>query len=195
MELDLDLKKRYTFSDFITWTDGKIRELVDGFIHMFPTPTFTHQRISGRLYAWLGYQMFIKGDCGCELFAAPFTVRFIEDGENPSFSKYVFQPDLCIICDTSKIVENGCIGAPDLIIEIQSPSTSKYDLNHKFSTYERFGVKEYWVVYPGDSSVIVFILNEGKYPDEGLLYELSRTAAIPVGILPGCEIELKNIFP
>jgi Uma2 family endonuclease len=95
------------------------------------------------------------------------------------------------VCDLSKIDKRGCLGAPDLIVEIQSPATAKYDLHEKFNLYEESGVREYWVVFPYDETIQVFLLQpDGKY-DKGTLYENGN---VPVGIFGGEEIEIESIF-
>jgi len=105
----------------------------------------------------------------------------------------VVQPDITVICDINKLDEKGCIGAPDIIVEIISPSTAKKDLNDKFKVYEESGVKEYWVVYASDKAVSIFLLgSNGKY-DEGTLFKSG--SKIKTRILPDFEIDLKEIFP
>jgi Uma2 family endonuclease len=193
MELSLDLNKRYTYADYLTWLDDKRRELVDGFIRMMSAPTSRHQEISMNLSGGLfNIIMENKGKCG--VFPAPFDVRLPKNGEKEDNLIYtVVQPDICIVCDPSKLDERGCLGAPDFIAEIQSPSTAKYDLNEKFNLYEAVGVHEYWVVFPyyGDKSIMQFILQpDGKY-DKGTLYE---TGKIPVNIFDSIEIDLNDIL-
>jgi Uma2 family endonuclease len=191
MELPLDLKKHYTYADYLTWLDDKRRELVDGFIRvMSPAPKVQHQRINGNLFGEL--RNIIKKHRGkCEVFHAPFDVRLPKNGEKEDhLIDTVVQPDICIVCDPSKLDKRGCLGAPDFIAEIQSPSTAKYDLNEKFNLYEAVGVREYWVVFP-DEAVQVFLLqSDGKY-DKGTLYEAGK---VPVYIFDGIEIDLKDIF-
>ena len=98
---------------------------------------------------------------------------------------------ICVICDPSKIDDNGCLGAPDLIVEIQSFSTAKYNLNEKFKLYKASGVREYWVVYPLEGGIEVFLLQpDGKY-DNGTRYERGK---IPVNIFNGYEIDFEDIF-
>jgi len=191
MELVLDLKKRYTYADYLTWADDKVRELIDGFIKiMSPAPKPIHQKVSVELISEL--RMFIKKNKGnCRIYH-DIDVRFPKNGEiadNKIFD--VVQPDICVICDPSKIDDNGCIGAPDMIVEIQSFSTAKYDLNEKFKLYETFGVSEYWVVYPREVGIEVFLLqSDGKY-DNGTRYERGK---IPVTIFNGYEINFEDIF-
>jgi Uma2 family endonuclease len=103
----------------------------------------------------------------------------------------VVQPDICVICDPSKIEERGCIGAPDLIVEIISPSTNKYDTGEKFKLYESSGVREYWIVFPREKAVKTFILqSDGKY-DKGTIYKKGR---VPVYIFDGIAVNLNEIF-
>jgi len=171
MVLTLDLNKRYTYADYLTWMDDVRRELIEGFIKMFPAPRDIHAKISKNIVWILEYG--IRQNKGrCELRYAPFDVRFPINGETENHKIYtVVQPDICIICDPSKLDDDGCLGAPDMIIEIVSPSTAKRDTNEKFLLYEKHGVKEYWIVYPKDKAVNAFILQEnGKY-DNGHLYE------------------------
>ena len=104
------------------------------------------------------------------------------------------QPDLCVICDPSKIDERGCLGAPDWIIEILSPRNSSKDLREKFDVYEKSGVKEYWVVYPNDQTVMVYMLNE-KRKYEGILRPYVRADKISPATLPGLKIDLTKVFP
>ncbi len=103
----------------------------------------------------------------------------------------VVQPDLCIICDPSIRDERGCNGAPDLIIEILSPSTSKKDVKNKFEIYEESGVKEYWIVDPIEELVDVFVLKDNKYQ---LVKKYVNDDKVPMNIFPGFEIDLVDIF-
>ena len=192
MELILDYNKRYTYADYLTWVDDKMRELVDGFIKlMSPAPAAPHQLAGGILFRKLG-DIIERNKGNCLAFYAPFDVRLPENGETDNDKIYtVVQPDICVVCDISKIDKRGCLGAPDLIVEIQSPATAKYDMNEKFNLYEKSGVSEYWVVFPYDETIQVFILQpDGKY-DKGTLYESGN---VPVGILGGGEIEIESIF-
>ena len=119
MELTLDLKKRYTYADYLNWADDKMRELIDGFIRMMaPAASSHHQRTSGKLITRL--TNLIENNKGnCEVYPAPFDVRLPKNGEKANEKIYnVVQPDICVVCDPSKIDERGCLGAPDLVVEI-----------------------------------------------------------------------------
>ena len=193
MELSLDLNKRYTYADYLTWLDDKTRELIHGFIKvMSPAPHPVHAGVSNNITLHLNlYIMHNNGKC--KIFYAPFDVRFPKQGETADDKiDTVVQPDICVICDLSKIDDRGCCGAPDLIFEILSPSTFKKDVTEKFALYEEYGVKEYWIVHPKDKAITVFLLQEdGKYND-GTLYE--REGKVPVYIFNNYLIDLNNIF-
>ena len=193
MELSLDLNKRYTYADYLTWLDGKTRELINGIVQkMSPAPRLEHARVSFKISWQLG--AVVKKNKGkCEVFTAPFDVRLPKHGET-AYDKIdtVVQPDICVVCDLSKLDYRGCCGAPDMIVEILSPSTTKKDVSDKFALYEASGVTEYWIVYPGDKAITVFLLQEtGKY-DEGTSYEWK--GKIPVNIFNNHPIDLNDIF-
>ncbi len=192
MELQLDLNKQYTFADYLTWFDDKRRELWNGFIKlMTPAPNLYHQKVSSRLHG-LFFIHFFKNN-PCQLFHAPFDVRFPENGEtDPKKIKTVVQPDIVIVCDKNKLDKYGCIGAPDFIAEIISPSTAKRDMDDKFKLYEKHGVKEYWIVFPFDQIIQSFILKDKKFVKNGIYV---RKDKIQVHILNNkVEIDLKDIF-
>jgi Uma2 family endonuclease len=127
------------------------------------------------------------------IYYAPFDVRLPLNNETADDKIYdVVQPDICVICDPSKLDDKGCIGAPDLIVEVLSPSTLKYDWNYKFNLYEAAGVREYWIVNPKTKITNVFLLQpDGRY-DLGTEYECNQQA--PVAILEGLIINLNEIF-
>ena len=190
MELVLDLKKRYTYADYLTWADDKVRELIDGFIKIMSAPKPIHQEIGGLLSSEL-IRLIKKNKGKCKVYP-DIDVRLPQNGEKEDEQIYnVVRPDISVICDLSKIDDKGCLGAPDMIIEVQSFSTAKYDLNEKFNLYEASGVREYWVVYPREAGVEVFLLQpNGKY-DAGTRYEMG---SVPVNIFDGYRIDLKDIF-
>jgi Uma2 family endonuclease len=195
MELVLDINKRYSYAEYLAWIDDKRRELVDGFIKMMsPAPGRKHQEVSGNLFSHL--HRFLKKNKGaCKVYHAPFDVRLPINGEKENGQIYnVVQPDICIICDPAKLDKKGCIGAPDLIVEIESFSTAHYDLTQKFNLYEASGVREYWVVFPYDEGIEVFLLqSDGKY-DAGTKYTSDISEKIPISIFDGYKIDIKDIF-
>lgn len=197
MDIILDDKKRYTYADYLTWLDGKTRELLDGFIRlMSPALSLEHAEISSLLFfSLMNYVKEHKGEC--KVFTAPFDVRLPKNPNEVTDDKIytVVQPDICIICDKSKLDKRGCLGAPDMVVEIISVSSQKYDFNDKFNLYEAAGVKEYWIVSPNAKAVNVFILQDnGKY-DAGTAYEYEEDTEIPVKTLSGLSLRLIEIFP
>src|SRR5258706_3679485 len=168
-------------------------ELIHGKIYkMSPAPTSIHQKVSGRLFLEIGN--FLKGK-KCQLFSAPFDVRLPLSPKKNSDREIttVVQPDLCVVCDPSKIDERGCLGASDWIIEILSRYTSAKDLREKFEVYEEAGVKEYWVVHPQEQTLLTYTLDtNGKYI--GILKPCVRTDHVSPATLPGLVIDLTDIF-
>ncbi|MCL1942575.1 MAG: Uma2 family endonuclease [Candidatus Azobacteroides sp.] len=192
--LNLDETKRYTYADYLTWLDDKSRELINGFIRlMAPAASTRHARISSELVFKL--TAFIKKRKGeCLVFNAPFDVRLPNNKRETADDKIytVVQPDICLICDLSKLDKNGCLGAPDLVIEVQSPGTTRYDATEKYDVYEKAGVPEYWLVYPIEETIVVYILQKnGKY-DRGTVYEYE--GKVPVKALEGLVIDLEELF-
>lgn len=156
----LDLNGVYTYADYLLWKLEERVELFKGKIFkMSPAPNVKHQKISRNLTIEIGCLFKHKS---CQLFSAPFDVRLPQNkGDEQIFT--VVQPDLCIICDPEKLDERGCIGAPDLVIEILSPGNSKKEMKNKFELYEEAGVREYWVVHPTEENVLVYVLENGEF--------------------------------
>jgi len=183
----LDPNKTYSYADYLKWQIDEYVELIKGKVFkMSPSPSASHQRVSRNLSLELG--IFLKGKT-CQMFVAPFDVRLKRTEDDQIYT--VVQPDLCVICDPSKIDEKGCFGAPDLIVEIISPATSRKDVKDKFELYQEVGVTEYWVVEPLDKLVDVFILKEGKY---ALVKKYVFDDLVPVNILPGFSVDMKEVF-
>lgn len=156
---DLDLTKKYTYSDYLLWQFKERVELIKGFIlSMSPAPNTNHQTVSVNLTGCF-LELFKRSSC--KIFVAPFDVR-LEIPTEPNQSTVV-QPDLCVICDESKLDEKGCNGSPDLIVEIISPNNRKHDLHTKFNLYQEAGVKEYWIVEPVEKMILVYTLENGKF--------------------------------
>ncbi len=164
-ELHLDPTKRYTYADYLAWTDNKMRELVDGIAKLMSGPTFIHSKVSGNIFGKI-WSHVAKRKGKCEVLHAPIDVRLPKNKETADNKIYtVLQPDICVVCDPSKIDEKGIIGAPDLVVEVQSPSTAKFVMGKKFDAYEEAGVKEYWVVYPKAGLTVFLLQDNGKYDD------------------------------
>ena len=187
--------RQYSYADYLTWTDDTMREIIDGVVYAFSAPLLKHARATGNLFA-KAWSHINRRKGKCEIFTAPFDVRLPVNGETDDDKIYnIVQPDICVICDPAKLDNRGCIGAPDLVVEVISPSTGKRDMNEKFSLYEKAGVGEYWVVYPNDDAVTVFLLKkDGKY-NNGTTYDIIFGAKkIPVKTLKGLFIDLEELF-
>ena len=157
--------RHYTYAEYRSWPDDERWELIDGVAYsMSPAPTRTHQGFVVELVRQIQNQL---DDKPCRLYVAPFDVRLPTASEADEQTDTVVQPDIAVICDPSKLDEKGCRGAPDWIIEILSPFTSRKDMAVKFELYRRHGVREYWIVEPGSKYVQVYVL-------DGLTIDLKR---------------------
>ena len=204
---DMGLKKEksdhtFTYKNYCSWPDDERWELIDGVAYdMCAAPTRKHQELSFELAVLIGG--YLKGK-GCKAYTAPFDVflpgYIDQDTDNITT---VVQPDLSVICNPVKLIDKGCLGAPDLIIEILSPSTSKKDLNEKFQLYEKHGVKEYWIVDPGNKYIQVFHLltegtNTGKYDDGTLVppanWRADKNTIAESVVLKGFTVDVKELF-
>lgn len=187
---DLDLTKTYTYADYLQWKFDERIELIKGRIFkMSPTPSSYHQDISGNIYFAIKLYLFNNN---CKVYTAPFDVRLTRKLENNQELITVVQPDICVICDRSKIDEKGCLGAPDIVVEILSPGNNKKELQNKYEVYEENGVQEYWIVSPQDKTFLKYTLNsEGKY-DSSRLLTYGNDVITP--ILPGFVLSLDQVF-
>lgn len=180
----------YTYSDYQTWNDDERWEIIHGRAYdMSPAPSTQHQRISRNLLVKIENYLSVKK---CEVFAAPFDVRFPEKEEKDEDIKTVVQPDISVICDKSKLDDKGCCGAPDFIIEIVSPNTAFRDIKEKFFLYEKHRVKEYWIVHPSEKTVMVFELGKGNKYVRPRMY--AGEDKIDVGVLKGLTVDLEIVF-
>jgi len=155
----LDPNGYYTYADYITWKFQERVELLLGQImKMSPAPNLRHQEISGYLFNNL--YVFFKGN-RCKVFAAPFDVR-LPVSKKKGKSDTVVQPDIVVICDESKLDEQGCNGAPDLVIEILSPGNTRKEMKDKFELYEASLIPEYWIVDPEREAITVYSLDSSN---------------------------------
>ena len=183
-------KDRYTFADCLTWSENERIEIINGEAVMMAPPTRIHQEILMELSRQLAN--FLEGK-KCKVYPAPFAVRLFEkDGDSPENVDTMVEPDISVVCDHDKLDKHGCKGAPDLVVEILSPSTQRHDRLVKLDLYQRAGVREYWIVDPDSSTVQVFMLKDGYlHPHE--VYGEKDIAK--VNVLDGCFIELSKMFP
>ena len=183
-------ERLYTFADYLKWNDGKRYELIDGQVYILaPAPSPEHQRISGELYRQISNYLLDKD---CQVFAAPFDVRLPEGKERDEEILTIVQPDILVVCDKSKLDQRGLKGAPDMVIEIVSPSTAGRDRGVKRDLYERNGVREYWLVDYSNKTIEVYLLNKGNSYGKPVVY--SAEEKVPVNIFEGLEIELSLVF-
>ena len=184
----LDLSKKYTYADYLTWWFEERVELIRGkILKMSPAPSDNHQKIHARFVAEIA--PFLKRK-PCQIRYAPFDVKLKRSYDDKEVFTIV-QPDICIVCKPEILEPRGCNGAPDMIIEILSESNRKHDLVTKFQLYEESGVNEYWIVYPMDSIDEVYLLEAGKYKLDKKYIE---DELVPVRTIDGLNIDLKDIF-
>ena len=179
----------FTYAEYLKWPEEDRYELIQGIAIAQAAPNTDHQQCSIALSSHFYFHLVGKT---CKVFEAPFDVILAEKGKRDFEKVDVVQPDIVVVCNPEIITTRGCEGIPDLIIEILSPGTYRKDLNEKFNLYEQKGVKEYWLVSPGDASVVVYLLDEnGVYRQAGIY---GREEKVPVACLPGFEIDLTRIF-
>ena len=181
----LPSEKPYTVADIEALPEGQRAELIDGDMYLLATPTRIHQRLSGQLHHAILSHIEQK-EMPCDAYAAPFAVYIggAEDNYN-----YV-EPDISVICDETKLTDKGCVGAPDWIIEIVSPSSIQTDYSRKLSLYERSGVREYWIINPETQTVRTYSFADG----EAVTREYDFDDSIPVRICDGFRIRVKDLL-
>jgi Uma2 family endonuclease len=178
----------YSYADYLKWTMDEMVEIIKGRVYKLSAPKRVHQtisiRISSKIFNLLEGQK-------CKVYSAPFDVRLPVKSRKNEDIFTVVQPDICVICDPTKLDDAGCIGAPDLIIEILSKGNNKKELQNKYEVYEESGVKEYWIVAPEGQFMQVNSLVNGKYQPSKLL-TLGDEIITP--ILPGFILNLDEVF-
>ena len=172
---------RYTCEEVDSWDTDERYELIDGELFLMASPLRVHQEIIIELLRQ--FSNFLRGK-SCKVYCAPFAVYLNDD----NYTKV--EPDIVVICDKLKLTDQGCSGAPDLIIEILSPSSLRHDKITKYNKYLNAGVREYWIIDPKGKLASVYLLENGEY----LAKSYSETDKISVSVLEDCEIELKHVF-
>lgn len=192
MELaDLDLNKVYSYADYFKWQFEERVELIKGKIFkMSPAPNFKHQVLAGEIHAL--FRNFLKKK-PCHAFVAPFDVRLplARQSKEDKDIYTVLQPDVCVVCDTSKFDKRGCVGAPDIVVEVLSPSNNEKELKNKFDVYEEAGVTEYWIVSPQNKFLLVNKLVDGHYVTSR---PMVAGDIVTTDVLPGFSIDLQELF-
>ncbi len=180
---------RYTYADYLTWQMEEMVELIKGKIfRQAAAPRVIHQKIFGIVFYSLFH--YLKGK-KCEVFAAPFDVRLPVRSKKHEDIDTVVQPDICVICDPEKLDELGCMGAPDLIVEILSPGNNSKELKNKYEVYEESGVREYWVIHPNESTLLIYSLVAGKF-SPSRLYTIGDF--VHSEVIKGFSLDLEEVF-
>ena len=195
------LKNNYTSEDYWNLPEGERAELIGGKFYDMAPPSRIHQRLVSKLTAL--FNQYITDHHGsCEVYPAPFAVNLDAD------DKDWVEPDISVICDSNKLTDRGCSGAPDLIIEIVSPSSRRMDYNRKNTLYSDAGVREYWIVDKTKNRIIVYnfekndmneytfsdLVPAGIYDNDSDPYLYSFDVDIPVGIYPGLTIRIRDLL-
>lgn len=190
---ELDLTKQYSYAEYLSWQFSERIELLKGYIKRMAAPNPFHQEVSMELGTYFKNYLDSKGKL-CKIFVAPFDVRLYNYAKSAVADKDIYtvvQPDLCVICDKSKIDKRGCLGSPDLIIEILSESNIQTDLKDKYALYQENGVGEYWIVFPIEKMIQKFLLVDGKYQIAGFYME---NESISPALFPDLAIDLQKVF-
>lgn len=186
---DIDFSKEYTYADYAKWAIEERLEIIKGKVFtMSPAPGSLHQRISQRLSLKVGNYLAGKS---CEIFSAPFDVRLPRLTLKEREIITVVQPDICIICDPNKIDDKGCLGAPDIIVEILSPGNNKKELQNKYDVYEEASVLEYWIIHPQEKTFLKYTLVDNVFQPSRLL---TIGDEVNTPILPGFTLSLDELF-
>ena len=191
----LDLDKRYTYADYRLWKFQERVELLRGRVLPMDGPSEVHQFISGNLYGVL-WNYFRQQQC--RVYSAPFDVRLPLPANRAFATKIdtVIQPDICVVCDLTKLDKQGCVGAPELVVEILSPGNSRREMDDKYELYQEAGVLEYWILSPQHQLAWAYHLDK-----DSNTFTVNRTKPYTVGdrlqsvLFPELAINLKDIFP
>ncbi|MDX2135323.1 MAG: Uma2 family endonuclease [Saprospiraceae bacterium] len=184
----LDPNGSYTYADYLRWQFEERVELLRGKIRQLAVPSRKHQGIATGLTRLFANALWKSP---CKVYVAPFDVRLTRN-RNDREATTVVQPDLCVICDPSKLDDRGCNGAPDLIIEILSPGNSRTEMKDKFELYQEAGVLEYWIVSPIEKTIQVFKLNE-----QGIYIGLAPKVEgdiVATPIIPNLQVDVTEVF-
>lgn len=181
---------KYTYADYLKWTIEERFELIKGKVFkMSPGPATKHQVMVGFVFNKLYNHLQGKS---CKVFVAPFDVRLPRKSVDDKSITTVLQPDVCVVCDPSKIDERGIIGAPDIVVEILSPGNNRKELANKYEVYEEAGVKEYWIIHPTEKTFFRYLLDaEGKFQPQRLL---TMGDEVRSDVLPDFVLDLEEAF-
>jgi Uma2 family endonuclease len=197
-------KRHFTYADYKEWelAEGERYEVIYGEAYAMAAPNTRHQEILGAIFNQ--FYNYLQGK-PCRVYPAPFDVRlFYEEDESDDT---VVQPDITVICDEKKRGYEGCRGAPDLVIEILSPSNTAIEMERKLKLYQNAGIREYWIVDPENNGVTVYWFQvprpspKGVEPEvrgsplAGAIFHTYKSAdKVPVALFPGLNIKLEQVF-
>ena len=188
----LDRDGRYSYADYLTWKFEERVEIIRGYISPLISPNRKHQSISWQLTVNLGNTFKHQK---CKAYAAPFDVRLLDKNKSKKANAHVYtviQPDICIICDEKKLDDKGCIGAPDLVIEILSPGNSKKEMRTKKQLYEENGIREYWIIDPERETVHQFVLEDNGLYSRPMIYVSEEV--VYCAIFEELQVPLDDLF-
>jgi Uma2 family endonuclease len=146
----------FTLADSLAWPETERWELIDGVAYALAAPAIDHQEVVSEIITAL--RVYLKGKT-CRAFVSPIDVVFSDADDTDT----VVQPDVLVVCDPSKIKDKRIVGAPDVVVEVLSPSTASRDYAEKMFLYQRAGVPEYWIVIPEEKAVLRYVLKNGMY--------------------------------
>jgi Uma2 family endonuclease len=190
LKIEEEGKTRYTYADYLAWETDKRYELINGEAWMMAAPSVAHQIVSRELLLQFGN--FLKGK-SCQVFAAPLDVRLFPKEDESDDT--VVQPDILVICDKSKTADNrACRGAPDLVIEIRSPSNTEIPLLLKFTKYLKAEVREYWLIDPETKDIQAHVLEKENGTSHYISTVYSNIQSLDISILPGLTVDFAGIW-
>ncbi len=179
----------FTYAQYKNWPKEERWEIIEGeAFNMSPAPGMTHQNISGELFRQIANYLSEKP---CKIFAAPFDIFLPKNNESEEETSTIVQPDISIICDPSKLSEKGCLGPPNVVMEIISPSSASHDQIRKLDLYEKHAVPEYWIVHPMDRIVWKYVLENNNY-GKPFIYDKNGTPSFLR--FPDLQINLRKVF-
>lgn len=173
----------YTLDDYLALPEERRVELIDGVFYDMTAPTTVHQAIGGFIYKVL-LDFVLEHEGECMPFMSPVDVQLDKD------DKTIVQPDVLMVCDRSKFQNGRVFGAPDFVVEVLSPSTSKKDSRLKLYKYGEAGVREYWIIDPKRKSIVVYDFEHSDIPS---IYSFEDK--VPVQIWDNrCEVDFAEIY-
>jgi Uma2 family endonuclease len=180
----------YSYADYLTWEIDEMVELIKG--KVFRSAAAALRRKHQEVVLGLGtiLSILLKNK-PCKAFIAPFDVRLPVKSKKNEEIFTVVQPDICVVCDRSKLDEAGCLGAPDFIVEVLSPGNNKKELKYKYEVYEQSGVAEYWIIHPNEETLLIYTLVDGKYVPSRLF---TWGDMVKSAVIEGFELDLEQFF-